>query len=297
MTPELASSLEKLSTDVRADPSNLPVLFWLRAYTTLALERGTPRIRWAKLSGFVSRTAREFGINGLDHAPVHALMTDYDIFQAAQIDSGDIVRGHDALMNLDWHRGYEVELLPEFQSELADVARWANETWEELRRAERADGALASILARWAPDGQSGLLPALIETQETRGWISKETLAQLAQGLGVPLSIAYGVADFYAMIYTTPVGKTIVRVCDDVPCFLAGSQKICAAVKGALGVGEGETTRDGAFTLELVPCLGHCDRAPVLMVGNTVQEQVTAELVSGLLALNSANHEGTKPQI
>ena len=133
---------------------------------------------------------------------------------------------------------------------------------------------LDDILARWSPVGRSGLLPALIESQERLGWLSEATLTQIANGLGVPLAEVYGVADFYAHLYTHPVGKKIVRVCDDVPCYLAGSEKICASIEQHLGIREGETTPDGEYTLEIVPCLGHCDHAPVVMVGKNVHENV-----------------------
>ncbi|HEX7587488.1 MAG TPA: NADH-quinone oxidoreductase subunit NuoE, partial [Anaerolineae bacterium] len=144
--------------------------------------------------------------------------------------------------------------------------------------------ALEKILARWSPVGRSGLLPAMIEAQETYGWLSEQTLTQIANGLHVPLSEVFGVADFYAHLYTHPVGRTFVRVCDDVPCYLAGSEKICAAVEKRLQIRAGETTPDGAFTYEIVPCLGHCDHGPVVMVGNQVHENVTAESVENLLA-------------
>ena len=128
--------------------------------------------------------------------------------------------------------------------------------------------ALEKILARWSPVGRSGLLPAMIEAQEAYGWLSEQTLTQIADGLHIPLSEAYGVADFYAHLYTHPVGQVFVRVCDDVPCYLAGS----------------ETTPDGAFTYEIVSCLGHCDHGPVVMVENQVHENVTAEGIEKLLA-------------
>src|SRR5258708_282048 len=102
MNAKLTASLDHLLADVRTDSSKLPILFWLRAYTTLALERQTSRIRWAKLSGFVSRTAREFGVNGLDHAPGHALLTDYVIFQAvASDDSGKPIRDPETIRTLE----------------------------------------------------------------------------------------------------------------------------------------------------------------------------------------------------
>jgi NADH:ubiquinone oxidoreductase subunit E len=143
--------------------------------------------------------------------------------------------------------------------------------------------ALEKILARWSPVGRTGLLPAMIQAQETYSWLSEHTLTRIATGLGVPLSEVFGVADFYAHLYTHPVGRKIVRVCDDVPCYLAGSEKICAAVEKHLRVRVGETTPDGAFTYEVVPCLGHCDHGPVVMVGNKVAENVTAAQIENLL--------------
>jgi NADH-quinone oxidoreductase E subunit len=145
-----------------------------------------------------------------------------------------------------------------------------------------SDG-VVDIIARWSPVGRSGLLPALIESQERLGWLSEATLAQIANGLGVPLAQVYGVADFYAHLYTHPVGKKIVRVCDDVPCYLAGSERIRQAIQIKLGIGANETTLDGEFTLEIVPCLGHCDHAPVIMIGKQVYEDVTDKRISQLM--------------
>ncbi len=142
---------------------------------------------------------------------------------------------------------------------------------------------LAPILARWSHIGRSGLLPALIEAQEELGWLSRETISEIANGLNVPLSEAYGVADFYAHLYTHPVGKTIVHVCDDVPCYLAGSEKFCEAIEKHLQIRAGETTRDGEFTFEIVSCLGHCDHAPVAMIGNQIHENVAPERVEDLI--------------
>ena len=145
---------------------------------------------------------------------------------------------------------------------------------------------LQDILARWSPVGRSGLLPAMIEAQENLGWLSEETLTQIANGLNVPLAEVYGVADFYAHLYTHPVGKIIVRVCDDVPCYLAGSEKIIATLKDRLKIRVGETTPDGQYTLEVVPCLGHCDHAPVVMVSKHVYENVTDANLASLISDN-----------
>lgn len=279
---ELTAALDRLRDDIRSDSSKLPILFWLRAYTILALERDTVSIRWAKLSGLVARTAREFGINGLDHAPGRALLTDYALFQAAPIDGGEGVTDPEQVRALDLGRNYQIELRPVYQNELARVHDWMIQTWEEFRSGDE-DQTLAGIMARWAPVGRSGLLPALIEAQELEGWLSREMLVAIAQGLQVPLSQVYGVADFYAHLYTKPVGQVFIRVCDDVPCYLAGSEDILHRVKNLLWVRDGETTPDGKFTLEQVPCLGHCNRAPVVMIGTQIHENLTPEKITALL--------------
>lgn len=150
-----------------------------------------------------------------------------------------------------------------------------------------ASGPLQRIVEKWKPAARSGLLPAFIEAQEELGWLSKETIAEIAQGLHVPLAEAYGVADFYAHLYTHPVGKTFIRVCDDVVCYLAGSAKICGALEDQLRLRSGETSSDGLYTYEIVPCLGHCDQAPVIMVGKKVHRNVKQDQIESLLAASS----------
>lgn len=285
MNSKLAAVLDTLLADVRDDSSKLPILFWLRAYTTLATERQTPRLRWAKLSGFVSRTAGEFGINGLDHAPGRALLTDYALFQVVPSDdSGKPIRDADRVRTLELGRAYDVELRDAYQRSLDFVTTWVNSTWDELRTGDHGNASLASVLARWAPEGRAGLLPALIETQElSGGWLPREVLALISRGLNVPLSEVYGVATFYKMLYTKPVGKKMLRVCDDVRCYLCGSRDILHKLKNVFWVKEGETTDDGEYTLEIVPCLGHCDTGCVIQVNDATYENVTPDNVMDML--------------
>ncbi len=279
------NALDQLLIDVRNDSSRLPVLFWLRAYLTLATERATPRIRWAKLSGFVSRTAREFGVNGLDHAPGRALLTDYALMQAVPSDdSGDPVTDPAVLRTLELGRAYDVELRASLQPELVNLGEWVNRAWEQLRAAEDENASLSAILVRWAPEGRAGLLPALIEAQQVSGgWLPRPVLVQIGQQLGVPLAEVYGVATYYKMLYTKPVGKKMVRVCDDVRCYLSGSRDVLHKLKNVLWVSEGETTQDGEYTLETVPCIGHCDVGCVMQVDEQTFENVHPHNVIELL--------------
>src|SRR5688500_1636821 len=139
MNPKLVYVLDNLLSDVQADSSKLSTLFWLRAFTTLAAERQTARLRWAKLSGFVSRTARAFGINRLDHAPGRALLTDYSLVQAVPSDgSGEPIWDPETLRTLELGRDYDVELRSAYQADLGEITAWVNEAWEGLRSGEDA---------------------------------------------------------------------------------------------------------------------------------------------------------------
>lgn len=294
MNAKLTTALDHLLADVQTDSSKLAVLFWLRAYTILALERQTPRVRWAKLSGFVSRTAREFGINGLDHAPGRALLTDYALFQAVASDgSGKPIRDPEKLRELELGRAYDVELRDAYQRNLEQISAWVGDAWDTLRTGEGVQASLSSVLARWAPEGRPGLLPALLEAQEVSGgWLPRQVLIQIGQALNVPSSEVYGVATYYKMLYTNPVGKNVIRICDDVRCYLGGSRDILHKVKNILWIRDGETTDDGKYTLETVPCMGHCDVGCAMQVNEATYENVTAENVMEFLHATESSPVG-----
>jgi NADH-quinone oxidoreductase subunit F len=128
---------------------------------------------------------------------------------------------------------------------------------------------LRPILERHAPQGRAGLLPALHAAQSVYGYLPEPVAAAIGRALRVPLADVHGVIDFYAMFYREPVGRTVVRVCGDPACALAGGDAVEAAVCRHLKLGLGETTADGAFTVERAPCLGLCEHAPAVLVGET----------------------------
>jgi NADH-quinone oxidoreductase subunit F len=128
---------------------------------------------------------------------------------------------------------------------------------------------LRSILAGLAPQRRSALLPALHAAQQFRGWIPEPIAAEVGRALGVPLADVHGVIDFYAMFNRQPVGRTVVRVCSAPVCALAGAKAVADALCRHLQIEPGEASSDGRFTVEHAPCLGLCDHAPALLVGET----------------------------
>ena len=126
---------------------------------------------------------------------------------------------------------------------------------------------LDSILAEFAPQGRTALLPALHAAQSYYGYLPEPVAARVGQMLGVPLADVYGVIDFYSMFYPHPVGKTVIQVCGDPACALAGSDAVMQAICRHLDTSPGEMTSDGAYTVERAPCLGLCEHAPAALVG------------------------------
>ena len=146
---------------------------------------------------------------------------------------------------------------------------------------------LRSILAELAPQGRSALLPALHAAQQLCGWLPEPIAAEVGRALGVPLADVHGVIDFYAMFNRQPAGRTAVRVCSAPVCALAGAQAVADALCHHLQIEPGEVTSDGAFTVEHAPCLGLCDHAPALLVGEAVVGHADPEKAAGICASSS----------
>lgn len=120
------------------------------------------------------------------------------------------------------------------------------------------------------PDGQkqSAVMAALTIAQDEKGWLATETMDFVAAYLGMPPIAVYEVATFYEMYNTAPIGKYKLTLCTNLPCALQNATKAAAHLKQKLGIGFGETTPDGMFTLKEGECLGACGDAPVLLVNN-----------------------------
>jgi NADH-quinone oxidoreductase subunit F len=147
---------------------------------------------------------------------------------------------------------------------------------------------LQSILAELAPQGRAALLPALHAAQQLRGWIPEAFAAEVGRALGVPLAEVHGVIDFYAMLSREPLGRTIVRVCNAPVCALSGADAVAQALCRHLAIAPGETSADGEFTVEHAPCLGLCDHAPALLVGDAATGHALAEQAAAICAQSAA---------
>lgn len=115
-------------------------------------------------------------------------------------------------------------------------------------------------------DARAASIEALKIVQKQRGWVPDGAIPAIAGVLGIADSDVEGVATFYSQIFRQPVGRHVIRLCDSVVCFITGYQSVLQALQDQLGIGLGQTTADGRFTLLPVCCLGNCDKGPTLMI-------------------------------
>ncbi len=138
---------------------------------------------------------------------------------------------------------------------------------------------LVEALAEYAPRGRTALLPALHAAQKIYGYLPAEVAAEVARALKVPLADVHGVIDFYALFYREPVGKTVIHVCNDPACAMAGAESVFKMMRQKVEL------QSEMVTIERAPCLGLCEHAPALLYqGAAVGEasgQTWEDLVAG----------------
>ena len=127
------------------------------------------------------------------------------------------------------------------------------------------------------PNRPTAAIDALKIVQVYRGWISDESLNAIANLLGMSAEELDGIATFYNLIYRQPVGEKVILYCDSVSCWLMDGDKVCKKIKQKLNVDYGETTADNKYTLLPVTCLGDCDHAPAMMVGDELHHDLTID--------------------
>ena len=115
---------------------------------------------------------------------------------------------------------------------------------------------------------ESAVMAALAIAQDEKGWLSSETMDLVAQYLGMPPIAVHEVTTFYNMFNQVPVGRVKLNVCTNLPCQLRGGQRALEHLCQSLGIEEGGTTADRAFTVQKAECLGACADAPVLLVND-----------------------------
>jgi NADH-quinone oxidoreductase subunit E len=154
-----------------------------------------------------------------------------------------------------------------------------------LTAAERA--AIADFVSHY-PAPRAACIDALKYVQAQRRYIADAVLAEIAAALNMSTAELDEVATFYNLIFRQPVGETVILLCDSITCWMLGYEKIAARITAGLGIKPGETTKDGKYTLLPIVCLGHCDHAPAMLLGDTLHGDLDAAMLDALLQLERA---------
>jgi len=127
-------------------------------------------------------------------------------------------------------------------------------------------------------------LPALHIVQDELGHVSYQAMAEIAELLEIRPSDVIDTISFYTHFWTHAKGKKVITVCRSISCELLGGADLLSAVSEKLGIGEHQTTPDGAYSLVTEECLAGCDHAPCMLVNEKMHKCIKPEDVSGILA-------------
>lgn len=172
-------------------------------------------------------------------------------------------------------------------------ARMHNAGRRGKRRPGERDLALTPAVAQWFavattqfPRSRPSTIPMLQSAQATLGYLPHDAMQATARHLGVSPAVIEGVASFYAQFRFTAPGRHRVTVCSGTACYVRGSGKLMEDIRADLRIAPGETSADGAVSLESVSCFGACALAPVVVLDDKVLRQQTSasikQVISGL---------------
>jgi NADH-quinone oxidoreductase subunit E len=130
---------------------------------------------------------------------------------------------------------------------------------------------------------QAACIEAMKIVQRHRGWVSDESIQDVANLLEMTPDELDSVATFYNLIFRRPVGKHVILICDSVSCWIMGYEDLRRHLIERLGINLGETTTDGRFTMLPIACLGTCDHAPALMIDNELYRDLDSQKIDQIL--------------
>ena len=133
------------------------------------------------------------------------------------------------------------------------------------------------------PYPSAACIDALKIVQHHQGWVSDDSVKDIAQFLQMSNEDVESVATFYSRIYRKPVGRNVILVCDSVSCMIMGYETIYDHISKKLGISFGQTTNDNRYTLLPISCLGDCDHAPAMMINDDHFNKLTVEKMDELL--------------
>ena len=137
---------------------------------------------------------------------------------------------------------------------------------------------------RYRPPEAGAVLTTLHEINTRCGYLPADEVRQAAIDLGVPLSVMFSAATFYALFSFKPCGKHKLQVCEGTACYVKGAAQLLAQLQNELGIQVDQTTDDLLFTLKRVRCVGSCGLAPVVRMDEETFGRLTIADMESILA-------------
>ncbi|HLO90889.1 MAG TPA: NADH-quinone oxidoreductase subunit NuoE [Lentimicrobium sp.] len=137
--------------------------------------------------------------------------------------------------------------------------------------------------AKAFPYKKAAVIDALKIVQNHKGWLSDESIRDIAEFLEMSVDEVDSIATFYSRLYRQPVGRNVILICDGITCMIMDYESIYDYISNKLGIKFGETTSDNRYTLLPISCLGDCDNAPSMMINNDLYNRLTIENIDDLL--------------
>ncbi len=147
------------------------------------------------------------------------------------------------------------------------------------------ENVIDEILENYSFGQRDNLIQILQEIQETVGYLTEDAVTRVGKYLNLPTSKIYGLATFYNQFRFEPHGKYHIQLCRGTACHVSGSAEVLLQLHKELGISEGQITRDGLFSIELLACIGACGQAPVISINGEYYTGVTSEKVKPLIQL------------
>lgn len=186
----------------------------------------------------------------------------------------------------------ETEVLSEIKA--VEVMEQSNtppgNTDTELSEEEKRE--IDSEFSRYEDRASVGL-EALRIVQKHRGWVSDESLQAVSDYLEIPPAQLESVATYFQLIFRQPVGREVMLLCKSASCWIMGCSRLQVHIRNRLQIAPGQTSEDGIFTLLETPCLGDCDKAPVMLVGEQMHHNITEKSIDKWIEQKIRQHKTT----
>jgi NADH-quinone oxidoreductase E subunit len=143
--------------------------------------------------------------------------------------------------------------------------------------------AIQAERAKYPPESDSAVMPALRLAQEQYGWLSPDVLREVADALEVTPAYVKSIASFYDQYHLAPVGEHLIEVCTNVSCAVVGAQQVLEGFEHECGCRAGETSADGKFTVRAIECLGGCGWGTIVAVDDVYRTRVKPEDVPAIV--------------